>query len=1408
MADDESVFEFDTGSVIAFNTMPIEDGVVVTVTDNQFPAESQSFEFDNSDPADLTLPGATRIEFGVGDNADSLADKLKDAINANGDLSIVATQVGPRVSLINDESISITLNGVNYSGDAVRKEGAAGGSAILHIKDPSQLQDGDTFSVTDEFFSVTTWEFNDVTNPGAGVTPGNEQIDFDPADTPLTLASKVELAIMGNTINTGYIAHRGNDRIAIIGPETLSGFGGFSTTALPAAAEFDNPLLVEAEEHWDRDQVAISVQALSNITPFEIGAKGDRLNFLGAEVGDFSGVTPWIDQLSSGGVAQQSVNIGLLAHDEGRDYADPFDLNVPPAILDGIATKIADAINGFFNGQVVEADANGDNVSITGAIIDVSGADGLNADGNGGPGGLIKGMAGLKDVRGRTDSLFAVSDNGGLYQIFLGVNSTDTLFLVENFVESSKADLNGINFTGLTAGPQNLEDGRYADLLFGIDEDHVVYAFNTAGELQPVFADGSTTIQLDTFGSPMAFAGDPVGLIFGNLDTNLFWNQILVDDAATQQNETFRFNTQLEPYFETADLWDQARITVANQDPNVLIDKRQDDPGHGITPSPDGTREEALPGHTSLHFGRGHVGGDPRSYDYLGGAHGTMVSNEFSLIGKSPADKPTMYFNYFLGNEGNDTALISISDNGGEWRPLTSLANSNGSWLQRRVDLSNYAGIEHLRLRVDFSTSAAVVNPDTAGSELRAIEGRYLRDGDSFSLDAQVTLANIIIPIPGADPFELPGPITLDIDGDLISIVNAETIAIDFAALFGLELENPVELPIDGTLVSVTGQFHEFESGFTFVAPSGGAIEENSTFDVEDQNGSLSTFEFASDAATVTPGNVHIQFDTTDSAADIASRLSDAIEAEFPAFDVHQNGERVNYPVDRAGNGPQLFAPSGTTPISEEFIEGQAGLNFDLEEAPPVSLNLNPHPIFVHEGMTRTEVADEINISMEPAVYNPVLVVEGGVEYQDGETFILTDGVVDPITNLDSRRVYEFEAGFVVDIPTDGALGVADGDLLIITNAADGTSATFEFDNDATITPGNIQVDYVSTSRAIDLANALTDAINGSGPATWALNAQVIDGPRVQIHSDLDTLNIDALSNLIFDANSVPGVGIDLEVVSSGADLVDGDTIAFTIPGTPDTTTTFEFDFGGGVTGTNIPVAVNLTDSPEAIAQALDTALGGSFTSSVLEGRFLRFANESGLIVDSSLTTPPAGFGGAGVMVRDHEPVRFIPGDMNFASDIAVSVTNAINATSDPLDIQASDPSVTGAAQRRIALTHTSLRPIDIGFTDNTGGDIQLEMPVGDFTNDIVKQHNDMLRIVGHRVTDAGPIGLAVSLIGDRDVAGLANNDHEGLYLDDFVIGFAERGEMVTLGTGNSAYDGDPVGVSLGEYQLEIRRAS
>ncbi len=173
------------------------------------------------------------------------------------------------------------------------------------------------------------------------------------------------------------------------------------------------------------------------------------------------------------------------------------------------------------------------------------------------------------------------------------------------------------------------------------------------------------------------------------------------------------------------------------------------------------------------------IGGN---YNLPGGAEGSLVTDSFSLAGSVYADKPTLYFNYFLETENTnasigasndsrmrDSARVWISQDGGvSWHLLATnnstlssffadnelpryktassrtgdnysqqrvqeLYDNTGVWRQARVDLGDFAGQSDLILRFDFGTSGRMNNDvnvasgnniNNAGSLTSANRGR------------------------------------------------------------------------------------------------------------------------------------------------------------------------------------------------------------------------------------------------------------------------------------------------------------------------------------------------------------------------------------------------------------------------------------------------------------------------------------------------------------------------------------------------------------------------------------------------------------------------------------------------------------------------------------------------------------
>ena len=366
----------------------------------------------------------------------------------------------------------------------------------------------------------------------------------------------------------------------------------------------------------------------------------------------------------------------------------------------------------------VTAQAIGNRVELANASTS---ADAPLVAANAGMGGSITGIAVVNS------SMYAVDDRGGLYRI----NNYQSSALTTQFI----TNIGGVAFAGLSAGPQQVESGVYSDLLFGISRTGRLYAFNTQGELQPVFVDGRTSIQTGATGSV-------TGLAFSNLDKNL-WH---------------------------------------------VSGNRRDDAGHGIAVPVDNSRVQ-VNGGDSFYFGfqspdaNGWGSLDPtnrNNFNFPGDAHGSLETNTFNLEGYSAGDDPVLYFNYFLATEGatynpapynpmRDAFRVYISADNGEWqllatndsarsdnwldeyqlgegaipqefqeigrRGIQELYDNTNSWRQARIQLAPWAGMDNLKLRFDFSTAASVDVGGTGGVDIRGIAATEIRDGEIVRID-------------------------------------------------------------------------------------------------------------------------------------------------------------------------------------------------------------------------------------------------------------------------------------------------------------------------------------------------------------------------------------------------------------------------------------------------------------------------------------------------------------------------------------------------------------------------------------------------------------------------------------------------------------------------------------------------
>lgn len=378
-------------------------------------------------------------------------------------------------------------------------------------------------------------------------------------------------------------------------------------------------------------------------------------------------------------------------------------------------------------------------------------------------------------------TLYGVSDLGVFYTI-------DPFSGLATFVNDF-----GTNrvFTGLAIGPQNLDldgDGAGGDLrttLFAITSNGDLYAIDSVtGELRlDVFEGGVDHVNVGI--------QNVAGLAFSNLDYNL-WHPTEQDKGSAGHgiNETFDGSreTGLPPdggssfYFGMEVLNDgyfsyAQETQFGTQTPNaqygVLTTAVQDQLTEYTRTLAYNAANPDEPIDIAVVFGDWAdelrdsldttIG---NNYNLPGGAHGTLITDPFSLEGYSSGDKPTLYFNYFLDTEGaeaakgsntmRDSTRVFASTDGGTTWVMLSTNNSHldaelpdfvstsasasifdprqqvqdlfettmvedpndpnmmipsSDWRQARVDLGDLAGASEIVLRFDFATSGDISDP-------------------------------------------------------------------------------------------------------------------------------------------------------------------------------------------------------------------------------------------------------------------------------------------------------------------------------------------------------------------------------------------------------------------------------------------------------------------------------------------------------------------------------------------------------------------------------------------------------------------------------------------------------------------------------------------------------------------------
>jgi hypothetical protein len=1429
------VFQFDAGIVLEMlipQGQSTADGYIVTVGG---PGTSRSFEFNykavlppgaqEPPPRDVT---AKQLDFSTGTTTQQLAALLADAINGETALGVGATAVGTRITMTNERFVTINpapgtpLNWISVVGDF-------GEAPVMWVQNPALINDGDTFTVNVGLAVGSQNVVFEFDRNGIATTPNARVVSINAGMTANQVVDQIVAATLSTADGVVLTSRDGGDKVAING-KNISFVS--STANINGIRHLTPRLQIPVEESFTDSMIGAAVKNFVNPLPiYEVGAEAGRINFHGSPILEVTGVPVWTKYSQAApGVASNNAQIKFYADDTPASLALRIE-----QVIDATFANPSNPANPINSASTLGNFVRLDHGDADAVILNANDPFRLVIDGEG-PGGIVTGMA---TVQGQ---IYAVTNRGGLYRINPGV-PTATPGVSTQFVQTARDDLDGINFQALTAGPTNVENGRYVNMMFGMSETGRLYAFDTTGVLQPVFVNGASSLATGRT--------DVRGIAFGNLDTNL-WHQ---------------------------------------------TGNRGLDLGHGIEDTFDFSR---LPGTINNSYELGgtsmYFGAEPQlNYNFAGGAYGTVVSEEFSLKGYSPLDAPTLYFNYLVGNGGaTDTFRVFVGDNTGIWTQVSNNAGSTPGWLQARVSLAGFAGRENLRLRFDVSTAGDmnVGDSGTTGDELRTVDARYIEDGDIVTIDSGAAARNfefemgqVIVPPSGAgivdgqrlqvrvntNPPTLPQNVVVyNFEFDSNSLLNAGTnvIRIPFnqfqtseevarniqtaflaAALPGLtvfRLDNKVN--VKGMVQDIVDVLPASAPPFSF---SGVTILGNVGVALGNMPVDINITMNRDTVANVLDAAIEHVY------AQQSFRLSDGSnyfdEQTFQLIDNRNPAAPVPYTfeidtgfvlqVPDAGMDPVAGLADGDTFTITDGVNSVT-YEFDTDAVP--NFTAGRQRIVVSPNMTQPGVAQAIAAAIDatPILTRNALALDG-TALGNGRVQLSSAAVpppgyattATPFTTSNSR------------LTQTGLPGVAAGNTRVY------VQPTFAFK--ANQVAANVRA-AINSIPALN-TNGYTASLNAADQARVFINRNRISDPLLQLvlggaqtlrmrdgsqyqegqtFQFIDTSNPAGPVTYTFELDS----GYILEVPPSGmgvpGGMRDGDT--FTISDN-NTTITYEFEIDSPPflqTPTHRGVYVSPTSTQAQVAQAIAQAINATgfvertalaLRATILPGGKVQISGPldppAGLntpITISNLNLKQSGIPGVGV---GNYRVYFSPLDTYTGDQIAANVRARFNAIPALNANYIANVNPLDPAQLRIV----KVSPPDPDLTISAAGVADAVSIIQWIPQNISKQHLDLIRIIGHTVTNQGSMGLENDLDGDVPGSPIGNpngfnsivraqaNAFEGFYFDDIMIGFAERGEMYTAGTADASFNIDPIlaaandqlvsvdTTGLSPYQLEIR---
>jgi len=517
----------------------------------------------------------------------------------------------------------------------------------------------------------------------------------------------------------------------------------------------------------------------------------------------------------------------------------------------------------------------------------------------------------LGNVSGITSGLAVV--NGQLF----GVSSGGRFFVITGGVATVIKDFS-VEFTGLSEAPQNLQNGTLRNFLFATTATGQLICFDVFGNEQ--------TVLTSPTGTPVSRVNTGARQItFSPLDFNL-WHptDTRASDAGHGVNPSFDKSRDNFPDQEAGGTSFYFGLENAGSAYAAI-------PGFG---GQYGVRSAQFQQDLTSNFANTSIG---NNFNLPGGAAGSLVSNNsFSLAGYSATDKPTLYFNYFLQTEDatgsatspsmRDSARVYISTNNGtSWQMLATnnqqlssnammpdaelptflsssralntadanqriqlLHDNTGGWRQARVDLADFVGQASLKLRFDFSTAGrtlagsrttptSALPGDAYGVGLNNAARGQNNLGEGFYIDdILVGLAERgeMVTGPSGNTSFFGVPTNPDPMAPQQVLTGAYQLEIRRGEEYG---SNPIKLAGDIVIPSQFDSNQRMVAGWRITGRAGNQLSDGATFTVSDGIKSI-TYEFDNNGTSNT-ANRRISFTNSDTAASIATKVRDAINA-------------------------------------------------------------------------------------------------------------------------------------------------------------------------------------------------------------------------------------------------------------------------------------------------------------------------------------------------------------------------------------------------------------------------------------------------------------------------------------------------------------------------------------------------